>query len=58
METCLVVALTGHGHEDDLRRCKGAGIAFHFLKPVEPDLLREVLSAAEKLRGERWRFTG
>jgi two-component system CheB/CheR fusion protein len=58
METCLVVALTGHGHEDDLRRCKEAGVAFHFLKPVEPALLREVLSAAEKLRSERWRFTG
>jgi two-component system CheB/CheR fusion protein len=57
MEKCLLMALTGRGHEDDLRRCKEAGIDFHFLKPVEPSLLREVLSSAEKLRKERGKFS-
>jgi two-component system CheB/CheR fusion protein len=51
MERCLLMALTGQGYEADVRRFKGAGIDFHFLKPVEPALLREVLSSAGKLRG-------
>jgi CheY-like chemotaxis protein len=58
MEQCLLMALTGQGYEADVRRIREAGIAFHFLKPVEPALLREVLSSAEKLRRERWRFIG
>jgi CheY-like chemotaxis protein len=58
MEQCLLLALTGQGYEADVRRCREAGIAFHFLKPVEPTLLREVLSSAEKLRRERRHFIG
>ena len=51
MEQCLLMALTGQGCETDARRYQEAGIDFHFLKPVEPALLREVLSSAGKLRG-------
>jgi CheY-like chemotaxis protein len=43
----LVAAITGYGHEADVRRCKAAGIDFHFLKPVEPALLREFLAKSE-----------
>ena len=53
MERCLLMALTGQGYEADVRRFKGAGIDFHFLKPVEPALLREVLSTAGKFRKEQ-----
>jgi two-component system, chemotaxis family, CheB/CheR fusion protein len=49
MEKCLLVALTGHGHEDDVRRCKEAGIDCHFVKPVDPAELKEVLAKAERL---------
>ena len=53
MEECLLIAFTGRGHEDDVRRCKEAGIDCHLLKPVEPALLREFLAKAERLgRGQ------
>jgi two-component system CheB/CheR fusion protein len=53
MERCLLMALTGQGCEADARRYKEAGLDFHFLKPVEPSLLREVLSSAGKFRREQ-----
>ena len=53
MERCLLMALTGQGCEADVGRYKEAGIDFHFLKPVEPALLREVLSSAGKFRREQ-----
>ncbi len=54
IETCLLIAFTGRGHEEDVRRCKEAGIDCHLLKPVEPSVLREVLAKAERLdRGQR-----
>ena len=56
MERCLLMALTGQGCETDARRYKEAGIDFHFLKPVEPALLREVLSSAGKFRKEQRRL--
>ena len=53
MERCLLMALTGQGCEADPHRHKEAGIDFHFLKPVEPALLREVVSSAGKLGREQ-----
>jgi two-component system CheB/CheR fusion protein len=49
MDKALLVAITGYGHEADVRRCKEAGIDCHFLKPTEPALLRELLNKAERL---------
>jgi two-component system CheB/CheR fusion protein len=45
----LLIAITGCGHEADVRRCKEAGIDCHFLKPVEPAVLRESLAKAGKV---------
>jgi CheY-like chemotaxis protein len=50
MAGTLVAAITGYGHEADVRRCKEAGVDFHFLKPVEPAVLRELLAKAHSLR--------
>ena len=37
----LLVAVTGHGQEEDCRRSEEAGIDLHLVKPVDPaDLLR------------------
>jgi CheY-like chemotaxis protein len=44
---CRLLALTGNDNEDDVQRCKEAGIDYHFLKPVEPAVLRELLAKAE-----------
>jgi two-component system CheB/CheR fusion protein len=47
MDRALVVAISGFGHEADVLRCKEVGIDCHFLKPVEPDVLRELLESAK-----------
>jgi CheY-like chemotaxis protein len=43
----LLVAITGYGRAEDVRRCKDAGIDYHFQKPVDPSQLREVLTQAQ-----------
>lgn len=32
----LLIAVTAHGFEDDLRRCRDAGFDFHLVKPADP----------------------
>jgi CheY-like chemotaxis protein len=39
----LLVALTGYGQEHDRRRALEAGFDFHFTKPVEPIVLKELI---------------
>jgi CheY-like chemotaxis protein len=40
----LVVALTGHGDDDDRRRSEEAGIDLHLMKPVDAGQLEKLLS--------------
>ena len=40
----FLVAVTGHGQEHEVRRCWEAGFDRHFLKPVEPQELRDLLA--------------
>ncbi|HVT17640.1 MAG TPA: ATP-binding protein [Thermoanaerobaculia bacterium] len=40
----LMVAMTGYGQPEDRRRSQEAGIHYHFVKPVEPVVLRSLLS--------------
>ncbi len=39
----LLIAVSGRGQDEDLRRCSGAGIDLHFLKPLLPEELYRVL---------------
>ena len=43
----LLVALTGHGREEDRRRSAEAGVDHHLVKPVEPEALRELLRGVQ-----------
>jgi PAS domain S-box-containing protein len=43
----VLVAVTGYGREEDKRRARAAGFDVHLIKPVEPDLLNELLARAE-----------
>ncbi|HEX8200363.1 MAG TPA: PAS domain S-box protein, partial [Isosphaeraceae bacterium] len=43
-ERALLVALTGWGQEEDRRRSHAAGFDLHLVKPVDPELLRSLLS--------------
>jgi two-component system CheB/CheR fusion protein len=46
----LLVAISGYGREADIQRCKEAGIDRHFVQPVDPDELKQLLAKAEKRR--------
>ncbi len=40
----LIVAMTGLGHEDDVRRSRDSGFDHHLVKPVDLDALRGLLA--------------
>ncbi len=46
----LLIALTGWGHEEDVRRAREAGFDHHLVKPAELDVLRELLERREVAR--------
>lgn len=41
----LICALTGYGQKEDRRRSEEAGINHHLVKPVDPDLLIQLLAS-------------
>ena len=41
-----LVALTGYGQPEDVKRAREAGFDTHLLKPVDPDALAKVLGSA------------
>ena len=40
-----LIALTGYGQPDDVKRAREAGFDAHLLKPIDPDALAKVLSS-------------
>jgi CheY-like chemotaxis protein len=46
-----LIAITGWGHEENLRRTKDAGFDLHLVKPVEPGALRQALAVKQKRSG-------
>ncbi|MFL6193937.1 MAG: ATP-binding protein [Thermoanaerobaculia bacterium] len=46
LDHTLLVAMTGYGQPEDRRRSQEAGIHHHFVKPVEPLVLRNLLAGA------------
>jgi signal transduction histidine kinase/CheY-like chemotaxis protein len=49
----VLVALTGWGQEDHRRRSKDAGFDHHLTKPVEFDVLEQILAATESCLPDR-----
>jgi CheY-like chemotaxis protein len=49
-EGISLIALTGWGNEGDRRQSQEAGFHHHLIKPVEPNVIRNLL---DKLRAER-----
>jgi CheY-like chemotaxis protein len=45
MAGALLVAVTGHGGEQEERSCREAGFDRHLLKPFDPEDLRRILAA-------------
>jgi PAS domain S-box-containing protein len=48
MADALLVAVTGYGQESDVQRSKEAGINYHFLKPIDPSQLQQLLANFKK----------
>lgn len=48
----VIVALTGWGREDDVRRTKDAGFDHHLVKPVSPEKLLALLESVAAACGE------
>ena len=46
----LLVALSGYGQPEDIRRSRDAGIDFHFVKPLELEKLQDILTDYEASR--------
>jgi two-component system CheB/CheR fusion protein len=47
-----IVAVTGHAGDKDRERSKAAGIELHLVKPVDPDLIVQLLSGLRAAEGE------
>ena len=43
----VLIAMTGYGQEEDRRRTRDAGFAWHFVKPADPAALRRILESLE-----------
>ena len=50
-QNALLVAVTGWGREEDLRRSREAGFDHHLLKPMDPD---ELLNLLGSVRGSHF----
>ncbi len=46
----LLVALTGYGQPEDIRRSRESGIDYHLVKPLQLEKLQEILTAYEASR--------
>ena len=44
MENLCLAAVTGYGQPDDRRRAREAGFQHHFIKPVDLQMLQDVLA--------------
>jgi CheY-like chemotaxis protein len=45
----FLIALTGHGSEEDRRRSLVCGIDLHLVKPLDPECLRQVLERFHRI---------
>jgi two-component system OmpR family response regulator len=45
----LLIAISGYGRESDQMRSQDAGIDMHLVKPVEPEMLQQVLKRFETI---------
>jgi len=50
LDEVLIVAVTGYGREEDVRRSQEAGMDAHLVKPFDADRLMELIAAGRKPR--------
>jgi CheY-like chemotaxis protein len=47
-QTCVLVAITGWGQEQDRRRSREAGFDHHLTKPIDPDVVARLILEGKK----------
>ncbi len=47
LRKAFLAAVTGYGQEEDRQRAQEAGFDYHLVKPLDPDLLQELLNRAQ-----------
>ena len=52
-EKVVLVAMTGYGQDEDRRRAEEAGFDHHLVKPVDPDVLQQLLARLKSLAAGR-----
>ncbi len=52
MHDVYIVALSGYGSEEDRRKSMEAGFDIHFVKPLDPSALPQILAAAARRDGD------
>jgi PAS domain S-box-containing protein len=53
-----LVAMTGYGQEEERRRTREAGFHSHLVKPVDFDMLQELLSSLPSNQSRKWQGRG
>ena len=43
MRDALLIALTGYGQEEDRKRSQAAGFDYHLVKPVDTEVLQNLI---------------
>jgi CheY-like chemotaxis protein len=54
-EGALLVSVSGYGQDDDLRRAAEAGCDLQWVKPTDPDILRDLLASRRPAVRAPWR---
>ncbi|ANB72236.1 response regulator [Paraburkholderia phytofirmans] len=50
-KSCLIIALSGYGQEEHIRRAQEAGIDHYLVKPADPSVLLDAIAASDKGHG-------
>jgi CheY-like chemotaxis protein len=48
LDTCLLIAVSGYGQDEDLQRSRQAGFDHHLVKPVSAEVLDDLLRTARE----------
>ena len=47
----IIVAVTGYGQDSDRIRSRDAGFHYHLVKPVQPEVLQELIASIPVMSG-------
>jgi len=54
LQNVVIAALTGWGQQSDRLRTSEAGFDYHFVKPIDPEMLHDFLNKVPGIRAPQW----